>query len=99
MKKFMKSAGWQIGAFVLAIGAAFATNAMKDTTMFPFEPGYQRLNVEATNCQVRIMCDTQNTGVLCTWTVGSTIHNLYGLVNEGGVTKCTKPLYKIGGAD
>lgn len=96
MKKFMKTAGWQIGAFVLAIGAAFATNAMKDTAMFPFEIGYQKLNLDATNCQVRIMCDTQGDPV-CTWLDSTTgiQHQLFGLEFKDGKTRCTKILRKI----
>lgn len=95
MKKFMKTAGWQIGAFVLAIGAAFATNAMKDTTFFATEMGYQQLNSDPLDCQDRIMCNIEGTE-LCTWKIGAVTHNLYGKVEVSpGVTKCIKPLFKI----
>lgn len=96
MKKFMKSAGWQIGAFVLAIGAAFATNAIKESAMFPFEVGYLPMNTEATICyDPNVICDVQIRANVCTWTLGSTTHQLYGKVTEGGVTKCIKTLYRI----
>lgn len=96
MKKFMKTAGWQIGAFVLAIGAAFATNAMKGSTMFPFENGYLPMNQAATVClDPEISCDTQIRAQFCTWTIGMTPHQIYGKVTEAGVTKCIKELYRI----
>ena len=96
MKKILKTAGWQIGAFVLAIGAAFATNAMKDTTFFALEQGYFPMNTEATVCyNPDVLCDTKDTGSSCTWNDGSTPHNLYGEVIVGGLTKCIKELYRI----
>lgn len=94
MKKFMKTAGWQIGAFVLAIGAAFATNVMKDTTFFATEMGYQKMNLAATDCEPRIECST-NLGLICTWQEGTVSHPLFGRVKiSTDVFKCDKPLYK-----
>lgn len=96
MKKFMKTAGWQIGAFVLAIGAAFATNAMKDTTLFATEMGYLPMNTEATVCDDKIECSTI-INELCTWRnpITSIDHQVFGLEADpiSGLTKCTKKLY------
>lgn len=92
----MKTAGWQIGAFVLAIGAAFATNAMKDNTMFVTEDGYLPMNTEATVCDKKIECSTIDNGLFCTWKDLTTNinHRIYNKIIVGGVTKCTGNLYK-----
>lgn len=95
MKKFMKTAGWQIGAFVLAIGAAFATNVMKDNTMFAVVDGYLPMNTEATICDYKIECNTVGFEV-CTWLDPSSDfeHQVFGKELKDGVTRCTKELYK-----
>ncbi|MDM1094910.1 MULTISPECIES: DUF6520 family protein [Myroides] len=96
MKRFLKSAGLPIGVFALAIGSAFATNAMKNT--LSVEPGYQRIDSQGLECDdPEVMCDSQGT-VTCTWKDASNItHNLYGKrFNEAlNKTVCTLPLYKI----
>lgn len=97
MKKFMKTAGWQIGAFVLAIGAAFATNAMKDNTMFVTEDGYLPMNTEATICDYKIESSTDGI-VFCTWQDPITLlnHRVYGKITDPLTlkTKCIKTLFK-----
>ncbi|TDS52426.1 DUF6520 family protein [Myroides indicus] len=95
MKKFLKNAGLQIGVFALAIGAAFATNAMKNAEMQVTDRiGYYRLVEGNTSpCNVtNVMCTTITNPVLCTWFDVSSgkEHNLYEL--EG--TSCPNKLYK-----
>lgn len=96
MKKFMKTAGWQIGAFVLAIGAAFATNAMKDTELFAIVPGYVKLNTEATMCfDPSVLCST-DPGLTCQWKDPLNVtHDLYGEITIEGLTKCVIELSRI----
>ncbi|MDM1405550.1 hypothetical protein HX039_15800 [Myroides marinus] len=94
MKKFLKSAGLPIGVFALAIGSAFATNAMKSP--LAIELGYQKIDDEGLECSIpRAMCSDTGT-VFCTWTVGTTTHRLYGKQTVPDVgTVCTKTLYQI----
>ncbi|MCA4808019.1 hypothetical protein HX038_16580 [Myroides odoratimimus] len=94
MKRFLKSAGLPIGVFALAIGSAFATNAMKNT--FATEPGYQKIDEDGLECfDPKVMCSTIE-GPVCTWDDGTTTHTLYGeqIVPILG-TVCTKPLSRI----
>lgn len=95
MKKFLKSAGLPIGVFALAIGSAFATNAMKSP--LAIELGYQKIDDEGLECSIpRAMCTTDFNPQLCTWTVGGTTHTLYGKQTVPVLgTVCTKPLYQI----
>ncbi|MDM1352199.1 DUF6520 family protein [Myroides marinus] len=95
MKRFLKSAGLPIGVFALAIGSAFATNAMKNS--FTLEQGYQKIDEIGLECEPKVMCSTEFDAQLCTWTVGTTTHNLYGeqFDKELNKTVCTKPLYRI----
>jgi len=92
MKKFFKTAAMPMAVFAIAIGSAFATNAMKST--FAAEQGYQQLDNVGIECIQRASCDTDGT-VTCTWKVGSVTHNLYGMQFDSnlGRTACTKPLY------
>lgn len=93
MKKFLKLAGLPIGVFALAIGSAFATNAMKSS--LAIVPGYQKIDENGLECfDPKVMCDTGGT-IACTWTVGTTTHNLYGEQGPIGQTACTLPLYEI----
>jgi len=94
MKKFLKSAGLPIGVFALAIGSAFATNAMKSS--LALEQGYQKIDNDGLVCRDRIMCDS-GPGPVCTWNDGINTHILYGMefnkdLNE---TVCTKTLSRI----
>lgn len=94
MKKFLKSASMPILVFGLAIGGAFATNAMKNVQAT--EPGYQKLDNDGLVCTERIMCDS-GPGPVCTWDDGINTHILYGLeFNEDlNETVCTKTLSRI----
>ncbi|GAQ14847.1 hypothetical protein MODO_2539 [Myroides odoratimimus] len=96
MKKFLKSAGLPIGVFALAIGSAFATNAVKNALVL--EPGYQKIDELGLECNdPKVMCSTEFDTQLCTWTVGSTTHTLYGEEFDSDLnqTVCTKTLYRI----
>lgn len=95
MKKFLKSAGMPILVFGLAIGGALATNAMKNVQAT--ELGYQKLDNDGLECSIpRNMCSSEFNEELCTWTVGTTTHTLYGKQNDPILgTVCTKTLYKI----
>lgn len=94
MKKFLKSAGLPIGVFALAIGSAFATNAVKNS--FALEQGYQKIDEDGLECEPRVMCSDTGT-VFCTWSIGSTTHRVYGeqFNKDLNKTVCTKPLYQI----
>ncbi|MGG5578131.1 MULTISPECIES: DUF6520 family protein [unclassified Myroides] len=94
MKKFFKTAVMPIAVFVLAIGAAFATNAMKNT--LAVVPGYQKIDSKGLVCEQKDMCDTQGVE-LCTWFDGSTNHPLYGKTVDpiSGQTVCTLQLRRI----
>lgn len=93
MKKFLKNAGLQIGVFALAIGAAFATNAMKNSnSILAEEDGYLQTGSIA-NCEFKARCSTIE-GPVCTWQEAPGVkHQLYGL-NESE-TSCTVELYQI----
>ncbi|WP_163516792.1 DUF6520 family protein [Gelidibacter japonicus] len=95
MKKFLKNAGLRIGVFALAIGAAFATNAMKNSN-FAVEDGYQPLDTEGVTCIKRAEC-TDILGPVCTWKdpVTNISHELFGMEENNGQTVCTKRLYRI----
>lgn len=97
MKKFLKSAGLPILVFGLAIGGAFATNAMKNVQTLV--PGYQKIDSQGLECfDPEVMCSTEFSEELCTWTDASDIdHPLYDkefnpVLNR---TVCTLPLYRI----
>ncbi|MDM1039118.1 hypothetical protein HX045_15450 [Myroides odoratimimus] len=92
MKKFLKSAGLPIGVFALAIGSAFATNAVKNAQTIV--PGYQKMDNDGLVCRERTMCDTQG-DIACTWIEGSTEHLLYGKQGPIENTVCTLPLFKV----
>ncbi|KUF46478.1 hypothetical protein AS361_04915 [Myroides marinus] len=95
MKRFLKSAGLPIGVFALAIGSAFATNAMKSSQLSV--PAYQKIDSNGLVCTPReATCDIEG-AVTCTWAEGSTMHNLYGLQEDpiSKETVCTLPLFKI----
>lgn len=96
MKRFLKSAGLPIGVFALAIGSAFATNAMKSP--LANESGFQKIDGQGVECfDPKVMCSTDIKPELCTWTVGTTTHNLYGKQFDPVLNKtvCTKTLYRI----
>ncbi|MDR2223130.1 MAG: DUF6520 family protein [Flavobacteriaceae bacterium] len=94
MKKFLKSAGLPIGVFALAIGSAFATNAMKSSNLFATEQGYQKLDSDGLSCVPQIDCSTIQ-GPACTWKDAQNItHNLFGMQEVAGQTVCTKVLYR-----
>lgn len=82
--------------FGLAIGGAFATNAMKNVQTLV--PGYQKIDSQGLECEQKEMCSTEFSEELCTWTDASNIdHPLYDkefnpILNQ---TVCTLPLYKI----
>lgn len=95
MKKFLKSAGLPIGVFALAIGSAFATNAIKSSNLFATEDGYQKLDSQGVNC-VKIMDCSTVFGPTCTWEESpGVVHQLYGKQQVENQTLCTKILYKI----
>ncbi|MDM1501241.1 hypothetical protein HX071_03370 [Myroides marinus] len=91
MKKFLKSAGLPIGVFALAIGSAFATNAMKNVDPL-IEDGYIQIDGVETNCDFKMKCQTFG-NEKCTWQESPTkAHTLYSL--EG--TACVRELARIG---
>lgn len=96
MKRFLKSAGLPIGVFALAIGSAFATNAMKST--LSVEPGYQKIDSQGLECfNSEEMCSTSD-GPVCTWKDAANVtHTLYGKQDDPilGRTVCTLPLSRI----
>lgn len=95
MKSFLKSAGLPIGVFALAIGSAFATNAIKDSKLFATEDGYQKLDSQGVSC-VKIMDCSTVFGPTCTWEEApDVVHQLYGKQKVGSQTLCTKALYRI----
>lgn len=96
MKKFLKSAGLPIAVFALAIGSAFATNAVKNAQTIV--PGYQKMDNDGLVCNERESCTTEFNSLVCTWKDASeTTHVLYGLQEdlELNETVCTLPLYRI----
>ncbi|WP_158210630.1 DUF6520 family protein [Myroides phaeus] len=95
MRKFLKSAGLPIGVFALAIGSAFATNAMKNVNPDRVI-GYQQLDSEELTCVKKIECAVLGSQV-CTWNdpVTNLDHNLYGMEAESNETSCTRPLFRI----
>ncbi|MDM1457306.1 hypothetical protein HX025_11690 [Myroides odoratimimus] len=94
MKKFLKSAGLPIGVFALAIGSAFATNAMKSP--LAIELGYQKIDEDGFECFDPVITCSTVEGPVCTWNDGTTTHTLYGKHTVSNVgTVCTKPLYQI----
>lgn len=98
MKKFLKSASMPILVFGLAIGGAFATNAMKNVQTLV--PGYQKIDEDGLECTNRITLCTTEEGSICTWTDASNIdHPLFGMQENEDLneTVCTLPLYKING--
>lgn len=96
MKKFIRTTGLSIGVFVLAIGAAFATNAMKDNgTLLADKEGYIQQNSKYSCLKTNVMCSTIESE-FCTWeeSLGDE-HQLYDLTKDSnGVTICSVPLYK-----
>ncbi len=98
MKKFLKNAGLQIGVFALAIGAAFATNAMKNAEMQVTDRiGYIQVNNDKYHCENKnVMCSTAGI-VLCTWydAVNNKNVQLYELDSSNPTaTFCSEPLYQ-----
>lgn len=96
MKKFLKSAGLPIGVFALAIGSAFATNAMSNSSLFATHDAFQKIDSNGLVCIKQDRC--QDTGtMLCTWLNPETNQNeqLYGKADVSDPsTVCTKPLYR-----
>ncbi len=89
MKKILKSAGLPIGVFALAIGGAFATNAMKNADPNDRVGYYFDVNAPI-KCMPKEDCTTIE-GITCTWEESPTVsHDLYEL--QG--TSCVKKLYK-----
>jgi len=94
MKKFLKSAGLPIGVFALAIGSAFATNAMKKIKeadpIYP-QPYYYHDLVSQQCVMIEdedLNCTEVNSGLgVCTWST----KNVFG--KELGGTACTIQLY------
>lgn len=98
MKKFIRTTGLSIGVFVIAIGAAFATNAMKDNgTLLADKEGYIQQNSKYSCLKKQVMCTTTPTGEFCTWEeLPGQNHRLYDLTkDENNLTICSVPLYKI----
>ncbi|AJH14482.1 DUF6520 family protein [Myroides profundi] len=95
MKRFLKSAGLPIGVFALAIGSAFATNAMKNNALTV--PAYQQIDSKGVTCTPRIASCDINGSEACTWEEAPSLqHNLYGMEfdEELNQTVCTLRLYK-----
>lgn len=95
MKKFLKSAGLPIGVFALAIGGAFATNAIKNSQLFVDEAAFQKMDTNGSVCIEKRQCNTTDSKV-CTWVDPSTAieHPLYGKRLVGNQTLCVEPLFK-----
>lgn len=98
MKKFLKTAGLPIGVFALAISAAFATNAMNNsTTRLASDYYYQELN--ESNCILipeTLDCSEFYSGPVCTWEdTSNAIHNVFAMEKDNNqVETCTKALYR-----
>jgi hypothetical protein len=90
MKKFLKNAGLQIGVFALAIGAAFATNAMKNADPND-RMGYHFDEEAVIKCIPKGECTIIQSDELCTWQETPILgHQLYDLNG----TSCDVKLYK-----
>lgn len=101
MRKFLKSAGLPIGVFALAIGSAFATNAMKSSTT-TLVPSYYYQNPDRFTCEPiadnALSCSEINTGMVCTWTdpSSSLTHQVFDKeLDVNNQLVCTKVLYRI----
>ncbi|WP_010249827.1 DUF6520 family protein [Myroides injenensis] len=98
MKKFLKTAGLPIGVFALAISAAFATNAIKNSELA--DPiAYYRLNPnDQYSCMKTSESCTTIPGQICKWVEvpGILEHDLYEISfeSDGITTYCSKPLYR-----
>lgn len=98
MKKFLKSAGLPIGVFALAIGSAFATNAMKNAEMQTTDRvGYIQLDNNMYHCEIKnVTCSTIN-GPLCSWfdAINNKDVQLYELDStDPAATFCSTKLFK-----
>ncbi|MEK6449976.1 MULTISPECIES: DUF6520 family protein [unclassified Myroides] len=94
MRKFLKSAGLPIGVFALAIGSAFATNAMKNVDPNEREGYYLDENAPVVCMNSEQNCSVINSGILCTWTdENDPLEKEHALFELEGTT-CSKPLYQ-----
>lgn len=98
MKKFLKSAGLPIGVFALAIGSAFATNAMKNAEMQTTDRvGYIQLDNNMYHCEIKnVTCSTSGIEI-CTWRDAVTNQDiqLYELDStDPAATFCSTKLFK-----
>ena len=94
MKKFFKTAAMPMAVFAIAIGSAFATNAMKNEQIA--EDSYQKMDSQGVVCIKKVASCDINGATVCTWSDGIIDHQLYGKefnpkLNE---TVCTRLLYK-----
>ncbi|MBB1137971.1 DUF6520 family protein [Myroides sp. WP-1] len=92
MKKFFKTAAMPMAVFAIAIGSAFATNAMKSDKII--EIAYQKIDAKGVICIAKPeSCDITGSQT-CTWFDGITNHQLYGMQfdSDSGQTVCTLPL-------
>ncbi|MHC5202133.1 DUF6520 family protein [Myroides sp. LJL119] len=95
MFKLIKKARLQIAVFVLAIGGAFATNAMSGNSLSQVD-AYQRIDSQGFDCVVlEFTCDTDG-NLPCTYVTDVGNESVYGL-HEDPITqeiKCSLPLYE-----
>lgn len=72
MFKFIKTAKLQIAVFVLAIGGAFATNAMSGSAT-TLVNGYQKIDDEGLDCrELPVVCSTIPNDSPCTYALSAT---------------------------
>lgn len=96
MFKFIKTAKLQIAVFVLAIGGAFATNAMSGSATTLVD-GYQRIDSDGFECSEPLwVCDT-TPGEPCTYEVNGIAEEMYGLHYDTNLQAivCSLPLSKV----
>lgn len=91
MKKFLKSAGLPIGVFALAIGSAFATNAMKNAD--PNDRIGYLYDEQQELCLPKADCTLINTGTICTWKESTSSKVEHNLFDYNG-TSCEVKLYQ-----
>lgn len=91
MKNLLKN---RLGALAVAVAltGAFATQAMAERAKSATEvQGYERVtNGNETECQLRDICQVENTGILCTVDFDAA-RQLYKLDQFGN---CTQELYR-----
>lgn len=94
MKQLLKSAGLPIGVFALAIGSAFATNAINSSKTLNTPEAYIQNNSEYSCIKKDELCSTVNSGTFCMWEEALGLeHQLYTI--DENSTSCTIPLYRV----